>query len=242
MFFKLLPNEESNIRLVWLHGWANTHINLLSLASLFPQYENYLLDLAGFGQTPLPKEAWSTEDYANDVAKFLKTLPSKKTIIIGHSFGGRIGVRLASNNKNNIDGLVLIAGAGLKYRRSLKFKIYVKLVKTFSPILKKIFPFLKRHSFGCSDYKNSNGLLREIYKKTIEENLEETSRNIKCSTLLIYGDKDTASPPYFGEIYNQNIPNSKLYILTNTNHYSLIMENNRQTQHLIKRFLEENFK
>jgi len=242
MFFKLLENENSNIRLIWLHGWANTYINLLPLANMFPQYENYILDLAGFGETKAPKEVWSTLEYAKDVLNFLKTLPPKKTIIIGHSFGGRIGIQFASNLQNDIDGLIIIAGAGLPYKRGIIFKTYVKLVKVFSPILKKIFPFLRKVSFGSSDYKNVNGLMREIFKKTISENLSEISKNIKCPTLLIYGGIDTAAPSYFGEIYNQNIKNSELFILPNANHYTLLLEHNKQTQYLIKKFLEDKFK
>lgn len=242
MFSKHLGNENSNIRLVWLPGWANTHANLLPLASMFPQYENYLLDLAGFGQTPVPTEAWSTLDYAKDIANLLKTLPPKKTIILGHSFGGGVGIQLAANFKGNIDGLVLIAGAGLKRKKGLIFKTYTKMVKTFSPILKKIFPFLRKVSFSSSDYKNTNGVMREIFKKAISEKLAETSQNIECSTLLIYGEKDTATPPYFGELYKQNIKNSELFILPNANHYTLLLEHNKQTQYLIKKFLEDNFK
>ncbi|MDD2840696.1 MAG: alpha/beta hydrolase [Rickettsiales bacterium] len=242
MFFKHLPNENSNIRLVWLHGWANTYANLLPLANLFPQYENYLLDLAGFGQTPPPNEVWSTKDYAEDIIKFIKTLPPKKTIVLGHSFGGGVGIQLAANFKNNIDGLVLIAGAGLKRKRGIGFKIYKKLVKTFSPILKKIFPFLKKLSFGTSDYRNTSGIMREIFKKAISEKLEQTSQNIQCPTLLIYGEKDTATPPYFGEMYKQNIKNSELFVLSGANHYTLLLEHNRQTQYLIKNFVQGNFK
>ncbi len=242
MFHRYLANENSNVRLIWLHGWGNTHINLLALANLFPQYESYLLDLAGFGETAIPDKAWTTKDYAEDVLKFIKTLPPKKTIIIGHSFGGRIGVQLAANFPNEINGLVLIAGAGLPYKRGIIFKTYIKLVEIFSPFVKKIFPFITKLKFGSSDYKNINGIMKEIFKKTISENLDETSKNIQCPTILIYGEKDTAAPAYFGEIYNHNIKNSKLFVLPNANHYSLLIENNKQTQYLIKNFIQENFK
>lgn len=231
IFFKHLNNENSNIRLIWLPGWANTHVNLLPLASMFPQYENYIFDLAGFGQTPAPDEAWSTLDYAKDIMSFLTTLPPKKTIILGHSFGGGVGIQSAANFKNDVDGLVLIAGAGLKRKKGLIFKTYVKTVKTFSPILRKIFPFLRKVSFGSSDYKNTSRVMREIFKKAIAEKLEQTSQNIECPTLLVYGEKDTATPPYFGELYKQNIKNSELFILPNANHYTLLLEHNKQTQY-----------
>ena len=39
------------------------------------------------------------------------------------------------------------------------------LIKTFGPMLKKVFPFLSKIKVGSSDYKKTSGTMREIIKK-----------------------------------------------------------------------------
>lgn len=57
----------------------------------------WTLDLPGFGRSSLPKTTWKVDDYAELVQKFIvfKSQKNTKKIIIGHSFGGRIGIKLA---------------------------------------------------------------------------------------------------------------------------------------------------
>lgn len=241
MFFERIGNQNSNIRLIWLHGWGVDHTSLMQLSNNFLEYDNYLIDLYGFGKSKEPNKVWDTNDYANSITNFLRNLENKTTIVIGHSFGGRLCIQLGSNYSKNIDGIVLIGGAGLQYKNNTIFKLYKILVKIFSPTIKKIFPFISKLNLGSSDYRKASPLMKEIFKKTIDENLEEISKKIELPTLLIYGERDTAAPVYFGEIYNKNIKNSKLEVIAKATHYSLLFENSKQVQYLIKKFLKVHY-
>ena len=52
-------------------------------------------------------------DYADAFAEWLSTLPRARRIWIGHSFGCRVGLQLAARHPATVDGLFLIAAAGL---------------------------------------------------------------------------------------------------------------------------------
>ena len=121
MFFERIGNQDSNIRLIWLHGWGVDHTSLMQLSNNFLEYDNYLIDLYGFGKSKEPNKVWDTNDYANSINDFLEKLDNKKTIIIGHSFGGRLCIQLGANYSKNIDGIVLIGGAGLQYKNNTIF-------------------------------------------------------------------------------------------------------------------------
>ena len=67
MYFEKIGNQNSNLRLVWLHGWGVDHKSLTQLANGFLEYDNYLIDLQGFGQSAEPNKIWDTNDYANSI-------------------------------------------------------------------------------------------------------------------------------------------------------------------------------
>ena len=75
-----------------LHGWARDHHDFDPvLAGL----DAVALDLPGHGVAPGPPAPWSTAEYAQWVAPVLDDLRSGPVVVVGHSFGARVAVRLA---------------------------------------------------------------------------------------------------------------------------------------------------
>lgn len=237
---KVYSREDTKIRVIWLHGWGASSTTMLPLAELFKnQTENYLFDLMGFGKSPALKRAYSSEDYADDVAEFMKKLPQKKTLVIGHSNGARIAINLAVKYPELVNSLVLIAGAGIPIPHSIFFRAYSWTISTFSPIVKKVFPFLKNVSLSSADYRNSQGIMRETFLKSLHEDTRTLASRIKIPTLLIYGDMDTATPVYVGKEYNKIIFNSILKIVEGADHWGLLLGFKQQTHHYITTFIRE---
>ncbi|MDR0423797.1 MAG: alpha/beta hydrolase [Rickettsiales bacterium] len=233
---KLSSKDTSEYRIIFIHGWGNTHLNMLQLANLFErQTENYVIDLVGNGKSPPLEKAYGSDDYANDVLCFMKELPTKKTIIVGHSNGGRVAIKLA--NKANVDGIVLIGGAGIPPQYNLCFKIRLFLTKKLK-FLKKIFPFLTKF-IGSAEYVNTSGFARETFKKLVGEDLREDAKRVKIPTLLIYGTHDTATPVYMGETYKSLIKNSQLEIIAGANHFDLVTNNSKIVHNYITRYMRE---
>src|SRR5512135_195565 len=78
--------------LVWAHGWGHSHAALAPLAeAMRPRADSWLVDLPGFGASPLPPGAWGTADYADAMAAWIETLPARRRVWVGHSFGCRVG-------------------------------------------------------------------------------------------------------------------------------------------------------
>ncbi|MDR3290425.1 MAG: alpha/beta hydrolase [Rickettsiales bacterium] len=233
---KLLSKENAKIRIVWVHGWGHTNKNMLHLANKFAtQTENYAVDLMGFGNSPQPDKIYTNWDYAKDVIDFINTLPVKKTIIVGHSHGGRIAIEIAASN--NANAIVLLGGAGVPVKHSIFFKIFLFFVKKFK-FLKNYFPFLIK-IFGSTDYNNSTPIVRESLKNVINEDLRKKSEKITIPTLLLYGDYDTATPIYMGEEYKKCIPNAELNIINGANHFDIIGSSAERVHFLITKFIRE---
>ena len=217
---------------IWAHGWAQSHRDLLPLAeSLNKLGRHYLIDLPGFGDSPRPEDTWGTDQYADFLADWLNTLPAVPKIWIGHSFGCRIGIRLAVDYSQLVNALFLIAAPGLPrkisiWRRSVRF-----LRSCITEPLKLLLPtsFIEkvRKYVGSPDYRNA-GAMRDIFLATISEDLSDVSSQICCNTQLMYGELDTETPAEFGRRYLKLIPNSTLTILPHLDHYTVLTEGRHQ--------------
>src|SRR5262249_21217272 len=157
---------------------------------------------------------WDTVDYAEAMAEWLGTLPRGRRIWVGHSFGCRIGMRLAARHPDAVDALVLVAGAGLKRRRGpveqLQVWLRVPAFKTLKRLEKAgVDVSARKAGYGSVDYRNA-GAMRPIFVKVVSEDQTDVAPAIRCPVTLIYGDKDTETPPEFGQRLKKLIPNADL--------------------------------
>lgn len=132
--YEILGSKGKNTILI-LHGWKNSLKNWEEIGKkLSIENKVILLDLPGMGNSSMPKSAFDTYDYADIINKFIVKLELKKLTLIGHSFGGKIGVIIAAKNPE-IKKLILVDISGINNKNpinSLK-RILFKSVKIFLP-------------------------------------------------------------------------------------------------------------
>ena len=78
--------------------------------------------------------------------------------------------------------------------------------------------------FGSSDYKNSPEVLRKTMSIILNEDQKYLMPNIKVPTLLIWGEKDTATPIEDAKTMEKLIPDSGLVSYKGRGHYSYLEE------------------
>lgn len=231
-----------------LHGWGANINTVLPIVNLLKdKFRVHALDLPGFGQSQEPKEPIDSFKYADIVKNYIDNMGIKKLTLIGHSFGGKISIILGSKYPELIDKIVLVNSAGLIPKRGLKYYIKVYSFKTISFIYKNLFFWLKNEEkvekfykkFGSTDYKDASGIMRKILVIVVNENLFPLLNKIKAPTLLIWGDKDTATPLYFGKIMEKEIPDSGLVIFEGAGHYSYLDDYQRFAV-ILRNFLQYN--
>lgn len=216
-----------------LHGWGS-NIELFNDISevISRRYKVVAPDLPGFGGSEEPPAVWTVDDYADFVVEFLKQFQADKVILLGHSYGGRIIIKL-SNRPNLPFAIVkniLVDAAGIMPRRSLKYKLRVRAYKigkaVFNiPLISRLFPQALNHfqkKFGSSDYASASPVMRGCLVKAVNEDLEPLLSGITAETLLIWGDKDTATPLADGQKMEKLIKGSGLVIFHGAGHYSFL--------------------
>jgi pimeloyl-ACP methyl ester carboxylesterase len=217
---------ESGKTLLFLHGWRSNKEVWASVVQKLGNYEigKLAIDLPGFGQSQIPSRSMTVGDYANIVAEFIKKLELKNVIIVGHSFGGRVGIKLASEHPELISKLVLVDSAGFPMPAGKKslMKIAAKIVK---PIFKpRAMQGLRRkiyQAIGAEDYL-ATPELQKTFVNITGEDLTEDMKRIQAPTLIIYGQNDKDTPPQYGELMRCLIHNSKFIILNSAGHFSFL--------------------
>ncbi|MCM1290639.1 MAG: alpha/beta hydrolase [Prevotella sp.] len=213
-----------------MHGWGCNHSTVNSIESfLNRKLHIFNVDLAGHGNSDEPDSVWGIEDFTRQMEKFIEKTEMKNPILIGHSFGGRISILMASRHPE-IKKVILIDSAGIKPKRSLKYYLKVYSFKT----IKKLLPLLlgkvngekkiaqMRNKAGSADYNSSSPMMKAVMSKCVNEDLKIVMPRIKASTLLIWGDNDTATPLSDAKTMEKLIPDAGLVSFPGCGHYSFL--------------------
>lgn len=222
-------NELMSQRLLILHGWGSNSSRWQKIKEILEDkgIEVLIPDMPGFGRTPAPKEAWGVEDYQKWVLDFAKGKGWEKFNLFGHSFGGAISVKIASENPEKIEKLILCAISAIREKKkSKKVKVFGALAKIgkaiFSlPILNIFYNFARKNLYrlsGSGDYYLASGVMKETFRKVITENLQNNLKYIKSKTLILWGEKDEAVPLKHAYILNKEINDSQLIVFQGARH------------------------
>ena len=212
-------------------GWAtNFEMYEIVANAISDDYEVILFDFPGFGKTPEPEESWSVDEYASFFIDFLRALNVEEVTLIGHSYGGRVIIEVASNDafKERVQQIVLIDSAGVMPQRSnfAKFKTATfkawKKVVTF-PAIHSLFPEVIDYWIskkGSEDYRNATPVMKGALVKAVNYNQKHLMASIDAPTLLIWGENDGATPVSDGKIMEEEFQDASLVVMKGVGHFS----------------------
>jgi pimeloyl-ACP methyl ester carboxylesterase len=168
-------------------------------------------------------------------------------ILYGHSFGGRIAIKLAARQIEGVKALILCDAAGVTPRPKSKITFFsvlsqggkmifsLPLLRYFQPLVRKIEYFLA----GSRDYYYlQNEVMKGTFRKVIEEDLTGYLAKIKISALIIWGRKDRLTPVSDAYILNEGISGSEVKILEETGH-SPHLERPEELAGIIEKFIKK---
>jgi len=172
----------------------------------------------GFGTTPEPSTVWGSEDYAEEVASAISSFGP--VILVAHSFGGRVAVRLAAKYPQYVSGIVLTGVPLLRLTPApappLSFRIARTLAK--KGILPKSVLEKQRQKRGSADYLAAQGVMRDILVRVINEDYRDDLARITVPVRMVWGENDTAATADAGLAASQLISQSTFRSITGAGH------------------------
>lgn len=229
-----------------LHGWGSSSDVYKGIMELMQSsFRLTAPDFPGCGKSGTLPNVWTIDDYAEFVLEFIEKTGLQNPILVGHSHGGRTVLKLAGDKKLNPPKIILLDAAGLIPKKSVKRKIrdagfsVVKKSLTL-PLINKFSGGLlekARNRYGSADYRNAaTKELRSTLVNLVNTDLRDILPNIKCPTLLIWGENDTATPLSDAKIMEKLIPDAGLCVIKFAGHFAFL-EQPRQVGAIIKSFL-----
>jgi pimeloyl-ACP methyl ester carboxylesterase len=215
-----------------LHGWARTHLDFAPAFDLqVPAGGDggdripgtVALDLFGFGATPPPPEPWGSDDYARQLLPLFDEVGTlgDRIVVVGHSFGGRVAVHLASLVPDRIERMVL-CGVPLLHRSDRRsrtaptFRVARRL-HAMGLVGDQRMEAL-RNKFGSPDYRAAQGVMRGVFVRLLAEQYGEAMAGARCPVEMLWGHEDTEVPLEVAERARDLFPSATLSVLPGIGH------------------------
>ncbi len=207
-------------------------------------------DLPGFGESALPDEAFTFENYVDVVLNYLKEAKIEKATWCGLSMGGYLALRMFEREPQLCRALVLCdtkAGADTneaKIKRwgaiQLLQKDRVEFVAAQWGALvgerSKENQALKKHFEELIGKITDRGIASSLVALATRTDSTQSLSKIKVPTLIVVGEEDKVTPVSESEAMAKVISGSKVTILPKTGHLSNL-ENPAAFNETLQKFL-----
>lgn len=231
-----LERQGTGYPVLLLHGWgASSKLFEAAIAGLCDSFDVMAPDFPGFGSTPPPPEVWGVQEYAAWVVALLDSLGIKRAHVIGHSFGGRVAIRLAHRWPERMANVVLTDSAGIRPPRTWRYHVRVRTFKLLrwmgqsaaipDPI--RAWAAARAAQSGSSDYQQASGVMRSSLVRVVNEDLRDELPHIQSPTLLIWGDRDEDTPLADAHLMERAIPDAGLVVFEGAGHYAYLEQSAR---------------
>ncbi len=222
-------DEGEGIPVLLLHGWGSSNeVYRGFINTLKGRCRLVAPDFPGCGGSDIMAEPWKLEDYCDFVLKFMAAVGLSNPIMMGHSHGGRVTLYMTATGMVTPPKIVLLDAAGLIPKKTFKQKFRAKSFKAIKRIL--TLPVIRsfsgnllekaRKHYGSADYNAAPEVLRKTLVSLVNTDIRDILPNIKCPSLLIWGENDTATPLSDAKIVEKLIPDAGLCVIKGTGHFS----------------------
>ncbi len=226
-----------------LHGWASSGRMWSALINaLASKVRFWALDLYGFGDSPRPlgDDPISIDLHEELIMNFCRQQAIHPSLVIGHSMGGMLTLKLAHDYPELVERLMLLAPVvtgRFGYKVDLN-KVIASEWASFALAKSKPFWLLSQNVFmpllAAPNYwyldEQATARIVEDYKRTswqaaayaiqsiARENLEPNLPKIQQPAHVMVGEWDTTVPPDEGRLAARLLPNARFTELPRVRH------------------------
>jgi pimeloyl-ACP methyl ester carboxylesterase len=212
-----------NKNMMLVHGWGANAAKLEPLADALRLlgWQAYIVRLPGFDLPP-PEQAWGVHEYVRYVLEQgAQQFDQQRFFYFGHSFGGRLGIVIGATQPQQISGLVLCAAAGISQGNPIKravFWVLAKVGKLLPHSLQGAFRKLLYRAAREHDYEKAQGVMREVMRKVVAEDLKPFVAQMRAPLLLLWGRLDKATPLRDARFIQRKQPAAELIVFDDEGH------------------------
>jgi pimeloyl-ACP methyl ester carboxylesterase len=221
---------------VFVHGLVMDHTMYEAQFEELPDlYRCIALDLRGHGHSGCPPGPWSMHDSVDDVIAFIEGVDAAPCHLVGMSWGGMIGVRIAVQRPELVRSLVLIdtsAGSEDPQQSELRRTVFMEPIAAHgitdelvaASILILFGEKYQADEPAMAVYADRvKSMKREAIVEGLRAVLERDSvldrlGQIRVPTLVIHGEQDASIPMSVAEAIVAGIAGARLVAIPDAGH------------------------
>jgi 3-oxoadipate enol-lactonase len=236
LYYDIQGNTAANETIVFLNGLTQSTVAWGLMTPFFrSKYKIVLLDFIFQGQSSNEGGWRDFNQHASDVKKVLEAEKIKTAHVVGISYGSLVAQHFAILFPENLKKLVLLStfahktpyyeAIELGWWRALETGGYNLMLDIMLPsVLSEnyfahpIIPIAAMKE-ARKDLNQGNEAIFKLMRATKErKDFRAELDKIKCSTLIIQGEKDMLLPVHLAEEVHSHIKHSKLVVIKNAGH------------------------
>ena len=247
---------------VFVHGLGGCWQNWLENIPRIAQGRRVIaLDLPGFGHSEMPRGDVSVSGFGRTVDELADRLDLGQVAVVGNSMGGFTGAEMAIQFPGRVERLVLVSAAGISIV-DLRREPVLALSRVLAGVTARtaaMRPKLAarprtRHMILSAVARHPSRLKPDItlelmrgagspgFVPALEAltsyDFRDRLGDIRCPTLIVWGEKDALVPLRDAEEFQREIPNSRKVVFNDTGHVGMI-ERPRAFNDCLEQFLGE---
>ena len=194
---------------MFLHGWGGSRESLRGIATLFQHTHCvHLFDLPGFGELRRRRRTGAPSNTRIWSSSTSRSHHGNGCVVVGHSFGGRVSLRLAARRLSQIRALVLMGVPGLPQPALVGCGSGVGGSGRCGELLFALQPVIgdrrsasgTRGTFGSKDYPGRRR--RSGRSLSGRQRGSDRERAVgRVSGAAVWGTDDTETPPWLARRY-----------------------------------------
>jgi len=217
-------------RLLFVHGWQGDHTVWSDVISaLGPGMRSVAVDLRGSGVSNGAPGPYNLERFAADLRELIDALDIGPVVVVGHSMGATVALRLAVDAPELVSGLILIApvpagSAGF----SPKGADYLRATAGDPAAARK---WLSAMFAGEADAavllrlcdaagKTPRDAALESFESWSNADFAEATRTISAPAIVVGPERD--NPDVYQRKVAALLPNARFVVLPDCGHYAIV--------------------
>jgi pimeloyl-ACP methyl ester carboxylesterase len=225
-----LEQGSGDVRLLFVHGWQADHTVWDDVISaLRPGVQSVAVDLRGSGSSNGARGPHNLERFAADLRELVDALGTAPVVIVAHSMGATVALRLALDAPETVSGLILVApvpasGAGF----SPKGADYLRATAGDPVAARK---WLSAMFAGERDAtvldrvcgaaaKTPRDAALEGFESWANADFAEATRTISAPAVVIAPERD--NPDVYQRKVAALLPNARFVLLPDSGHYAIL--------------------
>lgn len=234
-----------------VHGMGQNGFTdwLPTMPQLARRYHVIAVDLPGFGYSDAPSGRYSPTNYARILQSLLIRHAKGSAIVVGHSMGAAVALRLASTHPERVNKLILVDVAGILHRTAFaKHGASLPVSASSMPeILKE--PVARAAEWGNTMVERILGLpdVTQILRHSdlawdallrnrananaalalIDEDFSAAVHTLQQPTQIIWGEADAVAPLRTGQLLARRLPRAELKSMPRIGHTPMLEASDR---------------